>query len=1024
MTIRKTLILSCLIFLGLSTRAQKAHEPHSNPELTSEHRLPMHTAFHALPESEAHLPIEQSSHYLSLEGLWRFKWVRHLSQRPRDFYKTTYDDRAWDEIPVPGIWEMHGYGDPIYANEKYPWHNQYRNNPPYYPDDNNHVGSYRRIIHIPKGWTGKDIHLHVGSATSNLRLWVNGRYVGYSEDSKLPAEFDLTPYLKVGQDNLIAMQIQRWSTGTYLEAQDMWRLSGIARQVYLYAREPRGLKDVRLSTNLDDTYQHGILRVDLSYSRHAIPTEMELLDAEGNKVLSHHFSAGERSATLHLANASLWSAETPYLYTARIKAAGEVISQHIGFRRVEIRQVQLLVNGKPILIKGVNRHELDPDGGYHVSRERMEQDIKLMKSLNINAVRTSHYPCDPHWYELCDRYGLYVVAEANVESHGMGYGKESLSHPKEWRHAHVERNTRQVEYLYNHPSIIIWSTGNESGPGINFGHAYDAIRHIDPHRPIQYERAELKYTDLYVRMYRQPDEIRAYLKDAPKPFVLCEYAHAMGNSMGGFEEYWTLIRQEPSLQGGFVWDWADQSLRRYTPEGKAFYAYAGDFNEYDYKDDNNFCNNGIVSPDRRLNPHAHEVRYQHQNIWTTLSDSSRHEIEIFNEHFFSSLEPYSLEWTLLLDGVAIERGTMPLPDIAPQARHRLTLPIQHRPKLTPLNDLSIVVRYRLNQATALLQAGTEMAHQQLWIQRGAYPAPDLTSHGDTSLRLDSTDRQWLIVRGREGLQIDINRHTGLISRWSVRGADLLERGTSLRPNFWRAPTDNDMGAQLQRRYALWRKPEMRLSHLSAETQDNGSIAIRTSLELSELDTQISLLYIILPDGTINYRQELIPRGNKGELPALFRNGIRLMMPRGYEQVEYYGYGPDENYPDRTTSQIVSSYTTSVSDLFYPYIRPQETGARTGLKYYRVRHANGRGIEIRAPYPLQASALHYSLDQLDGYPHKGQQHSELLSPLQTTELLVDNHHMGLGCYNSWGALPQPQFRLPYGGYSIDLVMRPL
>ncbi len=639
MTIRTSLLWLSLLALSIGLGAQTAREPHSNPELTSEHRLPMHTSYYALPEAEAHLPFEASSRYLSLKGLWRFKWVRHLGQRPRDFYKPDYDDSAWDEMPVPGIWEVNGYGDPLYANENYPWHNQYRNNPPLYPETNNHVGSYRRTIRVPEGWRGKEIRLHVGSATSNLRLWVNGRYVGYSEDSKLPAEFDLTPYLEVGRDNLIAMQIQRWSTGTYQEAQDMWRLSGIARDVYLYARERQGLRDVRLTTTLDDSYRHGILQVRLDYLGRPTPVELELLDAQGERVLSHRLPAGAREVRLELPNAHLWSAESPYLYTARLKAAGEVITQMVGFRRVEIRDVQLLVNGKPILIKGVNRHEIDPDGGYLVSRERMLEDVRLMKSLNINAVRTSHYPCDPYWYELCDRYGLYVVAEANVESHGMGYGKESLSHPKAWRHAHVERNTRQVEYLYNHPSIIIWSTGNESGGGENFGHAYDAVRRLDPYRPIQYERAELKYTDLYVRMYRQPDEIRQYLQNPPKPFVLCEYAHAMGNSLGGFDEYWALIRQERSLQGGFIWDWADQGLRRYSPEGKPFYAYAGDFNAYDYKDDNNFCNNGLVSPDRHLNPHAHEVRYQHQNIWTKLTDTARWEVEVYNEHFFTSLYP-------------------------------------------------------------------------------------------------------------------------------------------------------------------------------------------------------------------------------------------------------------------------------------------------------------------------------------------------------------------------------------------------
>lgn len=996
-----------------------------NPEHTSEHRLPMHTDYFAYSISdEGILDRTTSHHFLSLHGLWRFHWVKNLDQRPELFYRMDYDDKSWDNIMVPGIWEMNGYGDPLYANENYPWHNQFKNNPPYYPSINNHVGSYRRTVTIPKNWTNKQIIMHIGSATSNLRVWVNGKYVGYSEDSKLPAEFDLTPYLQVGRDNLIAMQIQRWSTGTYLEAQDMWRLSGIARDSYLYARERNRLEDIRISTTLDDTYTHGILDISLYYTK-PVPTTLELFAPSGERLQTIQLKTGVKQVQIEVPQVKAWSAESPSLYRLIVRAGSEIIQQNVGFRRVEIKDVQMLVNGKPILIKGVNRHEMDPDGGYVVSRERMEQDIRLMKTLNINAVRTSHYPNDPYWYELCDKYGIYVVSEANVESHGMGHGTASLSNPKEWRHAHVERNIRHVQYLYNHPSIIVWSTGNESGEGENFGHAYDAIRKIDNHRPIQYERAGLKYTDLYVRMYRTPQEIHEYLKDAPKPFIICEYAHAMGNSLGGFDEYWNLVRSERSFQGGFIWDFVDQGLRKKTNDGKLYYAYAGDFNAYDYNDDNNFCNNGLVSPDRRLNPHTSEVRYQHQDIWTKLIDSSSLEIEIYNERFFTDLSAYDLTWEIQADGYTLRKGLLTLPAIAPQARHRLAIPAGELPYLDPRVDLTLLVSYNLRSTDGLLPAGHRVAYQQLLIKQAKTSIPKLAQNiGISPLKLETNDRRWIIVRN-ERIQFDINKATGFLNRYRVDQQEYLETGYDLRPNFWRAPTDNDMGAQLQRKWELWRNPTMQLDSITHHQFTDGSILIESHITLTQLEANLCVSYHLYPSGLLEYSQNLTPFATDiTSKPQLFRYGLRLPMPKIYDQVQYYGYGPDESYPDRTTSQLLGHYNAKVSDLFYPYIRPQENGGRAGLRYWRVLTAGGQGLEFRADYPLQASALHYTIEQLDGYPRKTQRHSELLIPADLTDVLVDRYHMGLGCYNSWGALPQPQYQLPYGSYNMSIFIRPV
>lgn len=1009
------ILLLCLCTLSL--RGQSLEDP----ERTSERRCPIRADYvaRALDDrGRSHAEV------LSLHGPWRFRWVEHLSERPRDFYRIDYDDRSWSTIPLPGIWEMHGYGDPLYANEPYPWHGQYTNDPPRYPSQNNHVGSYRRSFAIPKHWQGKDIFIQIGSATSNLKLWVNGRYVGYSEDSKLPATFDLTDYVRPGQETLIAMQVQRWCTGTYLESQDMWRLSGIARDCYLYARPRKRIEDLRLETTLDDSYRHGRLGISLSYTI-PVATSIRLMDADGRLVAERTTDGRARRLQMEVEDVRPWSAEHPYLYTLVVHAGGEEIRQQVGFRRVEIRDVQLLVNGKPILIKGVNRHEIDPDGGYQVSRERMEQDIRLMKEMNINAVRTSHYPNDSYWYELCDRYGLYVVSESNVESHGMGQAEASLSHDKAWRHAHVERNVRHVRHLYNHPSIIIWSTGNESGDGVNFGHAYDAIRAIDSLRPIQYERARLKYTDLYVRMYRQPREIIEYLEEASKPFVLSEYAHAMGNSLGGLDEYWRLIRSNRSLQGGFIWDWADQGLRARTSDGRAYYAYAGDYNRYDYKTDNNFCNNGLVSPDRKLHPHAHEVRYQYQSIWTTRSDSSLSTIDVYNEYAFTDLSAYRLSWAVLLDGVPILEGAMPMPAIAPGESGRIRLPIDTMPTPLPTEDLSLVVRYQLRASSGVLPAGHTVAHQQLFVHR----ATEDTTHyaGDNilpSLSIDEQDRRWIIVRG-EQCQVDIDRRTGYIGRLMIDGKDMLLPDTDLRPNFWRAPTDNDMGAGLQRRWELWRKPRTELRGITTTRGQGGSVFVESTIRLVDLKATLILGYTIMPTGAVLYRQRLsTDRDAPSEMPQLFRFGLRLVMPREYHRVHYYGFGPEETYPDRYASQTLAWHTSTASELYHPYLRPQETGGRYGVRRWMVLSDRGLGLELSARYDLQASTLHYTIDQLDGYPEKAQRHGELLDPAPLTEVLLDRYHMGLGCYNSWGALPQEAYQLPYQDYEMEVVIRPI
>ena len=628
---KRNVLLCAFALSGLAAFAQQ--NEWQDPNVNAINRAPMHTNYFAYESLEAAMrdcPVS-SDNYLTLNGTWKFNWVANADQRPTDYYKTDFNDRGWDDMQVPGIWELNGYGDPIYVNVGYAWRSQYKNNPPYVPVVNNHVGTYRKEIEIPADWKGRQIIAHFGAVSSNMYLYVNGKFVGYSEDSKLEAEFDLTKYLKPGK-NLIAFQVFRWCDGSYLEDQDFFRYTGVSRDCYLYTRQANHIQDIRVTPDLDAQYKDGTLQVDLQLKGKG-QVHLKLKDAEGNEVASAA-TRGE-AVTMHVSNPKKWTAETPYLYTlyAQMSTSNEVIPIKVGFRKIEMKNSQIWVNGQPVLFKGANRHEMDPDGGYYVSKERMIQDIQRMKELNINAVRTCHYPDANLWYDLCDEYGLYVVAEANIESHGMGYGEETLAKNPSYAKAHMERNQRNVQRGYNHPSIIFWSLGNEAGFGPNFEACYKWVKAEDPSRPVQYEQAGTnEFTDVFCPMYYNYEDCEEYAKgNIDKPLIQCEYAHAMGNSQGGFKEYWDLVRKYPKYQGGFIWDFVDQANHWKTKDGKAFYGYGGDFNPYDASDAN-FNNNGLISPDRVPNPHAYEVAYFYQNIWTKPVDMQKGEVSIYNEY--------------------------------------------------------------------------------------------------------------------------------------------------------------------------------------------------------------------------------------------------------------------------------------------------------------------------------------------------------------------------------------------------------
>lgn len=1002
-----------------------------DPEINQINRAPMHTDFFAYENLEAadEGVKERSNNYMSLNGTWKFSWVANADQRPVDFFKLEYNDKAWDNIQVPAVWELNGYGDPIYTSAGYAWKNQYKNNPPFVPIEKNHVGSYRREIEIPSDWKGKDIIAHFGSVISNMYLWVNGEFVGYSEDSKLEAEFDITKYLKFGQTNLIAFQVFRWCDGTYLEDQDFFRYCGVGRDCYLYSRNKKRIEDIRVIPDLDCNYKDGALTVEMNLKGYN-NIKLELLDAE-NKVVAEKETKGTGMISIKMSinNPMKWTAETPYLYTlhATVANAGkiiEIIPIEVGFRKIELINAQIRVNGQPVLFKGVNRHEIDPDGGYVVSRGRMIQDIQLMKTNNINAVRTSHYPNDPFWYELCDKYGIYVVAEANLESHGMGYNEETLAKVDSYAKAHMERNTRNVQRNFNHPSIIFWSLGNEAGYGPNFEAAYDWVKKEDPSRAVQYERAGYEgKTDIFCRMYYDYSAAEKYAIDpqSSKPLIQAEYAHAMGNSLGGFKEYCELIRKYPKFQGGFIWDFVDQSCRWIGKNGKMIYAYGGDFNRFDASKQN-FCDNGLVNPDRLPNPHMSEVAYYYQNIWVTAGDLSKGEIKVYNENFFKNLSAYYMKWELMKDGLVERSGIVDNLDIAPQQTQSITLALGD---IHNENEWLLNVQFIQKNRENLIPAGHIVAKNQVVLNE--YKAPSMKLEDVHEINniitpiVKDENINCLEIVGYN-FNIQFNKKTGYMDSYYVNGTQMIKQGGMLSPNFWRAPTDNDYGADLQKKYAVWKNPGINLMSLRYKIIQ-GQIVVWAEYEMKNVQAKLLLTYTINNIGHVKVNQRMITYSNV-KMPDMFRFGMQLVMPKSFEYISYYGRGPIENYSDRKYSADIGLYNQSVTEQFYPYIRPQETGNKTDIRWWKLLNMKGDGLMFVAEAPFSASALHYTIESLDDGDFKKQSHSGELEEFNLTNFLIDKAQQGLACVNSWGALPLPEYRLKYDNYEFTFIMIPI
>ena len=1023
----------CLAMLSMSSGALAQSESRwQNVNINQQNREPRRANFFAFENLEKAQSFDKkkSANYLSMEGMWKFNFVKDHNKRPANFFALKYDDSQWKDFPVPGLFELNGYGDATYKNIGYAWATQFDPNPPYISELNNYTGSYRRTFELPKDWKGKDVYFHVGSATSNLTLWVNGKYVGYSEDSKVAAEFNISKYLKPGK-NLIAMQVMRWCDGSYFEDQDFWRFTGIAREVYLYARPKLHAADIRLNAALENNYQDGVLNYKVSLKGGKTDVAITLCDKDGKQIAQATGAQG----VIKVPKVNAWTAETPYLYKAYItlknkQGAAEVIPQKVGFRNVEIKNAQLLVNGQPVLVKGADRHEMDPDGGYVVSLERMIQDIKIMKQLNINAVRTSHYPCDPRWYDLCDEYGIYITAEANLESHGMGYEEKSLAKFPEYIVPHIERNEGNVKPLINHPSVIVWSLGNECGYGVNFEKAYDWVKACDTTRPAQYERGGYdSKTDIHCPMYIGYEESENYCKgNGTKPYIQCEYAHAMGNSEGGFKEYWDLIRKYPKYQGGYIWDFVDQGLRDKSPvTGKEIFTYGGDYGRYPGSDYNFNCN-GIIAPNRRLNPHAYEIQYVLQNVWIKDFDAENGSFNVYNENFFKNIDDLNLTATLFANGVKLT--TVAIPDtkgIAPQATklvksEALKSAIEKAEAEHATEEITINFAFASDGSQPLVDKGQVMARQQIVLNGYEFDKVDAPANTGSKIEVEETNSY--VKVSAERMSVTIGKKTGMIDYLDVDGEPMLKFRESMTPEFWRAPTDNDYGASLQKKMRVWKNPQMNLKSFD-KSESKDSVVLTANFEMPEVKAELMLRYRINAAGEVAVTEKMTT-DKEAKVADLFRYGMQLQMPASFSKLEYYGRGPEENYIDRHSSSFIGKYEANVKDEYYPYVRPQESGNHTDIRYFSIFNpTTGKGITFEGYAPMECSAIPYLVEDLDAgieKEHAWGQHSGDLVEKGLVQLHIQQRQFGLGCIDSWGSSPMEKYRMHYQDRCFSFVIK--
>lgn len=1046
----KFVLSTVLIILNLVVAAQALPYELQSPQVFQVNRMAARVTSFAYENERLAKQGDKtmSANFMSLNGKWKFHWVQDPRKRPLDFFKTDFDDRAWDDFTVPANWELNHYGYPIYVNVPYDFAGRSKMNdklhPPFdIPVDNNPVGSYRKKFILPQNWKDKQVFIHLGAVKSAFFIWVNGNKTGYSEDSKLAAEFDITPWLKTGE-NLIALEVYRWSDGSYQECQDMWRFSGIERDVYLYATPKIDVRDVAIHAVLDNDYKTGILNITAEVNNYifektntSVPEKfsvaVELADKTGKiiykaseqeqYVRGRYFTAVQFKT--RIASVHQWSAETPWLYTLYITLKDkhnkvlEVIPQKIGFKKIEIIGNDLLVNGKRVFLKGVNRHEHHPTNGHVLTREWMRKDMEMMKKLNINAVRHSHYPPDPYWLQLCDEYGLYVIDEANMESHGLGYElNNQLGNRPEWSDAILARSQRMYERDKNHASVIIWSMGNESGDGAAFYRTYDWLK-SKTNLPVQYEGADgAGYTDVFAPMYLSPEALLQRAKADKRPTILCEYAHIMGNSMGNFNDYWKVIKAAKGLQGGFIWEWLDQSIDT-IKNGKRIKAYGGDFplegpvdNNFS---DNNFCVKGVVTAYRNLTPMAIEVKKVYQDIHTTLD--AQNKLVIKNEYFFKSLNNIYATWQLLEDGSSVAEGSLPALNIAPQKTAHIPLPIKYN--LQKHKEYFFNIFYRLKNEEPFLYKGDTVAYEQFQLQsvmpRQYNPSAKAvlqTQEKDNRVEISGTD-----------FKIIFDKAKGSLSQYILNGIPVFEN--ACRPAFWRAPVDNDIGAGFNKDLRMWRNAseDAVITMARTEPKEYGSVLVHFTASLLNGDATVTQDFCVYSDGAVKVQNHFY--AHKGDYPLLLRMGNNTEMNKDFNKIIWYGRGPWENYWDRKTASLTGIHQSVLAAQYFPYARPQESGNKTDVRWVQFKNSRGEGVAfIYLDSLLNFSALPYSLNDLDPEMEKKQYHSGELIEKDKIYLHIDLQQSGVGGIDSWGAWPLDKYRLKYKNYNYSYLIKPV
>ena len=1036
------------------TFTEKEPRDWENPEMFGQNKEAPHATLISFNDEESALAADKSDspNYMSLDGIWKFNLVKSPDQRPYWFFKDDYDTRDWDDIEVPSNWEMKGYDVPIYVNITFP----HKNDPPRIQHDYNPVGSYKRSFEVPSDWKNKEIFLQFGAVSSAFYVWVNEQLVGYSQDSKTPAEFNITKFLKRGK-NSIAVEVYRWSDGSYLEDQDFWRLSGIQRTVFLHARPKTFIRDFYATGDLENDYKDGLLKVDVELDQTGsdgddFVVETSLYDAE-QKIYSESKSVNVtgNKADIKFENSlpgiKRWSAETPDLYSLVItlkKPDGtilESVSSKTGFRKVEIKNSRLLVNGVAVYLKGTNMHEHDDIKGHVVNEELILKDIRVMKASNINAMRTSHYPQQELWYQMCDKYGLYLIDEANIESHGVGYNKdETLADKPQWAAAHMARMQSMVERDKNHPSVIIWSLGNEAGDGHNFLNNYKWTRQRDVTRPVQYERAGQftnateRHTDIICPMYARIEQIEAYAKDPKndRPLIMCEYAHAMGNSTGNLQDYWDVIEKYPKLQGAFVWDWVDQGLLKTDENGEKYWAYGGDFGEEGVPSDGNFCCNGLTWPDRTGKPGLAEVKKVYQYVGFKPVDLKAGLISVKNKYDFTNLSDFGFDWEVVSDGSVIQSGKVPLPDFQPGKELNIMIPVE---KINPAPGAEYFLNLIISRSEAwgILPEDHVYATEQFKLPVEGMAVP--LKQDNLAVLQTKTSGNKLEVGGT-GMLLIFNLESGKLESFKYKEKELLLKGPE--PDFWRPPTDNDYGYNMDKKLAIWKKAGERMKVTGADIRQPGMgkvvVVFRYDIPGTEGEkiAGYSSTYTILGSADVIISNSFAKIS--GSLPEIPRMGMQMQLPVEFSNLKWYGRGPHENYVDRKTSAFVGLYESTVTDQYVPYIRPQENGYKTDTRWLSLTDDNGTGILVSGNPVLCFAALNNVHDDFESPKGKLSQyrkdaksantHTNDVKPRDLVNLNIDLGQMGVGGDDSWGAEIHKQYRLLGNKYEYSFRLRPV